>query len=195
LGRRRKIKCSKCGKDLFYLPSNYDMAFKVVCVSCDKNKTKKKDGRKAPAAAKLSKVKRGKRKDIHPSYVFRSATEANFARILEKENLKWKFEEQVFPFFGYERKPFQYIPDFEITKGSKRFKKGWYEIKGWLNSESRSRLRRFKIVHPEEADKLTVVLWRSTEKKNIEFCKKLGYKVMFYDKLTEEYESQIPTWE
>lgn len=195
MGKRKKIKCNKCGKDLFYLPSGYDMAFKVVCVDCDRGKTKKKDGRKAPAAAKLSKVKRGKRKDVHPSYVFRSATEANFARILEKEGIKWKFEERVFPFTGYERKPFQYIPDFEITKGSKRFKKGWYEIKGWMHSESRSRLRRFKIVHPEEAAKLTVVLWRSTEKKNIEFCKKLGYKVMFYDKLTEEYEPQIPTWE
>lgn len=196
MGRRRKIKCSKCGKELFYLPTGYDMAFKVVCIDCGQNKPKKKvDGRKIPASAKFAKAKRGKREDIHPKYVFRSATEANFARILDLEKVKWKFEERVFTFTGYERKPFQYIPDFEVTKGTRRFKKGWYEVKGYMDSKSRSKLKRFRIVYPKEAANMTIVLYRSTDKRNIEFCKKLGFKTMFYDKLTEEFEPRIPTWE
>jgi hypothetical protein len=201
MGRRKKIKCKSCGEALFYLPSGYDMSFTIKCCSCEDNgngkKKLKKKLTKDTAAAKYACVKRGKRPDVHPTYTFRSATEANFARILTLLEIKYKFEERVFAFYNtdYKKPPWQYIPDFEITKGINNMKKGWYEIKGWMNVDSRQKLRRFRQRYPEEAAKLTVVLYRSSEKKNIEFCKKLGYKVMFYDQLTKEFAAQIPTWE
>lgn len=196
MGRRRKIKCNKCGKPLFFLPSGYDMSFAIVCVECDGKKSDKKKSKPVETAtAKFARIKKGPRLDIHPTYSFRSPTEANVARIFELTGTKWLYEERVFVFPDRKIRPFQYIPDFEVTKGTKEFPPGWYEVKGWMNSESKGKLRTFKSKYPEEAAKMTVILYRSSEKKNIEFCKKLGFKVMFFDQLTKEFAARIPTWE
>ena len=172
------------------------MAFTVTCVECDG----KKNGKKKPktvrtASANFARAKKGKRPDVHPTYSFRSATEANVARVFEYTKVKWNFEERVFTFPDRKVRPFQYIPDFEVTKGTKLFPVGWYEVKGWMDSKSRGKLRTFKREYPEEAAKMTVILYRSSEKKNTEFCHKLGYKTMFFDQLTKEFAPLIPTWE
>ena len=199
MGRRRKIKCSKCGKDLFFLPVGYDMAFTVVCVECETKTDSKKKASPAPpvrtATANFARTKKGPRLDVHPTYSFRSATEANVARIFEYSKVQWNYEQRVFTFADRKVRPFQYIPDFEIVKGTVPFSPGWYEVKGWMDSESRGKLRVFKQKYPEEAARMTIILYRSGEKKNIEFCKNLGYRVLFFDQLTKEFAPIIPTWE
>jgi uncharacterized Zn finger protein (UPF0148 family) len=198
----RIVCCNKCGNELFYLKDGYKMACQVVCVACgDKKngkKTKKK-GIKATAAGNFARTKKGKRKDVHPTYSFNSATEANFARILEFLEVDWKYEERAFTFTNYKTKPHVYIMDFEIT-GGRRGKKdgllhGFYEIKGYMDARSRNKLRRLKKNYPEEAAKTCVVIYNKYKKKDIEFCKKLGFRYILYDALTEKYEPQIPTWE
>jgi hypothetical protein len=196
MGRRRKIKCSKCGKALFYMPIGYDMAFSITCIECDGDgESKKKANAPRTAAANFARTKKGPRPDIHPMYSFRSSTEANIARIFEHSKTEWKYEEKVFIFPDRKIRPFQYIPDFEIVKGSKQFPAGWYEVKGWMDSESRNKLRLFKQKYPEEAARMTIVLYRSGEKKNIEFCQSLGYRIMYFDQLTKDFAPLIPTWE
>lgn len=193
------VRCSKCSKELFYLENGYKMACKVTCVECaNKKATKQKKKPIRTAAANFARTKKGVRKDIHPTYSFNSATEANFARILDFVGAKWKYEERAFKFEGYKNKPFVYIMDFEIT-GKKKLpdglEHGFYEIKGYMNAASRNKLRRLKKCYPEEFKRTTVVIYNKYKKKDIEFCEKLGYRYLFYDKLSDKYEPLIPTWE
>ena len=188
------VKCSQCRKSIFYLPDGYKMDLKVVCVACHKDIKKTKKPRQT-AAASYSKMKKGIRKDIHPTYSFRSATEANFARIMNKLEVSWKYEERAFSFPDYKTKPHVYIMDFEITEGCEKLPAGYYEIKGYMTPQSRQKLRRLKKCYPEEFSRTIVVLYNKYKKKDIEFCKKLGYKIMMYDQLTEEFSKEISTWE
>lgn len=203
----RVVRCSKCGEDLFYMPDGYQMAMKVVCVHCgDKRATKKKRTKgKRTAAANFARTKKGVRKDIHPTYSFKSATEANFARIMDFLGLKWKYEERAFTFTqpngeSYKNKPHIYVMDFEILPSRKKkppkgFQAGWVEVKGYMDARSRSKLRRYKKCYPEDAAKTTIVIYAKSKKKDIEFCEKLGFDYIFFDELAKEYEPQIPTWE
>jgi len=190
----RAVKCSKCKKGIFYLPDGYTMDLKVECIACHKG-TKTKKRTRQTAAASYAKMKKGVRPDIHPTYSFRSATEANFARIMNKLGVSWKYEERAFSFSGYKTKPHVYIMDFEITEGCEKLPAGYYEIKGYMTPQSRQKLRRLKKCYPEEFSRTIVVLYNKYKKKDIEFCKKLGYKIMLYDQLTEEFSKEIPTWE
>jgi len=206
MNRYNQVCCKTCGEPIFFIPENYSMGVDIVCISCGTKKTKKKKSptrskTRVTAAANYARVKGGIRKDIHPSYYFRSATEANFARLLNHFGITWKFEERSFTFDGYKNKPYVYIMDFEIIKVDRRkkppegFEAGWVEVKGYMNSNSRSKLRRLKIKYPDEAAKTTVIIYSKYKKKDIEFCEKLGYKYLFYDVLCSEYSEQIPDWE
>jgi hypothetical protein len=197
----RIVCCNVCGKELFYLGDGYKMAMKIVCVKCgDKKSTKVKRGSKTikTAAANFAKTKKGVRKDVHPTYSFKSATEANFARILKHLGVPWAYEERAFTFDGYKTKPHVYIMDFEI-RGRKELpdglEQGWVEIKGWMNPRSRNKLRRYKKCWPEDAAKTTIVIYNKYRKDDIKFCEKLGYKYLFYDELTKKYQPLIKGWE
>jgi hypothetical protein len=192
MGRRKKVKCTKCGTPLFYLPIGYAMSFSVLCIKCEEGKTKKKPVK--TATQNFSRTKKGKRSDLG-DYVFRSAMEANFARILIYLGINYKFEERTFFFHDYKNRPHQYTPDFDILDEKEGFEPGWYETKGWLDSRSRQKMKRFKKNYPEEANKTILVLYRKSDKDAIEFCKKTGYKYMFFDQLASKYAPHIPTWE
>lgn len=83
---------------------------------------------------------------------FRSRWEANFARILEKrkqsgEIIEWLHEPKTFWFEGIKRGCVSYLPDFMVTlpDGSEEF----YEIKGWMDDRSITKLKRMKKYHPK----------------------------------------------
>ena len=193
--------CNECGDELFYLGDGYKMSMKVTCIGCgDKKATRPKRGAKTikTAAANFARTKKGIRKDIHPTYSFKSATEANVARIFKHLSMKWKYEERAFTFEGYKTRPHVYIMDFEII-GKKKlpdgFEYGWIEVKGYMDARSRNKLRRYKKCWPEDAAKTTVIIYTKYKKKDIEFCEKLGYRYLFYDVLTKKYAPLIDTWE
>jgi len=197
------IKCSKCRKEIFYIPDGYTMGLKVQCVACHKNLSTTKKPRMTLSAS-YARMKKGKRIDIHPKYSFKSATEANFARILNFLNLDWRYEERAFTFDGYKTKPHVYIMDFEILgqldtppKGFKNhgFNPGYYEVKGYMKAESRKKLRRLKKHYEEEYKKTTIILYNKYKKVDMEFCIKLNYPYDLYDGLTKKYKEYIPTWE
>jgi len=191
-----KVICSKCKQPAFYLPSKYDMNIPILCIACGSGKKRTVK----TAAARYANIKRGKREDLGDDF-FRSPTEANFARALVSLKIPYEFEKRVFTFANYERKPFQYIPDFKIlphkskSAWGKQFTPGWYEIKGWMNSESRSKLKRFRICYPEEAKKMTVVVYARSDRAAAEFCKKEGFRVLYWDVIRKDFEVKIPTWE
>lgn len=188
------IRCKKCKKIVFYIPDDYSMTVKVECASCHDNYPAAKKT-KETLAQKFSRIKKGKRLDVHPTYNFKSPTEANFARILNSLGCEWTYEERVFTFEGYNTKPHVYIMDFVITKGCDRFHEMYYEVKGYMTPSSKQKLRRFKKQYPEEFSKTVVIIYSKYNKKDIEFCNKLGYKYMFYDELSKEFKDSIPEWE
>lgn len=186
------VRCSICKKIAFYLPTGYSLNIDIKCVSCHEKKHPPKE--KKTNSNVYSKIKKGIREDVHKSYFFRSPTEANFARILKSLKIKWKYENKLFTFDGYKRKPFSYLMDFEITEGNSRFPAGYYEIKGYMNSQSRQKLRRFKKHYPEESNNTTIVIYSKYNKKDIAFCESLNYKYMFYDVLSKEFDA-LKNWE
>lgn len=198
---KNSIRCTKCKTAIGFMPTGYTIDIDILCIECNGGKKRKKSKTKRTASGNYSKVKGGVRPDIHPTLYFRSPTEANIARLLNHLNIQWKFEERSFSFHGYKTKPFVYIMDFEVTKIDNRktlpdgFSPGFIEVKGWMNPASRQKLRRLKKQFPDEASKTTVIIYDKYRKKDIEFCKKLGYKYNFYDVLTKEYKDKVEGWE
>lgn len=99
-----------------------------------------------------SRTKSGKREDLGGQF-FRSAWEANYARYLNwlisvGEVSSWEFESRTFVFHGETRGVISYTPDFLVI-----FPDGhteWHEVKGWMDSNSKARLKKMKKYYPEE---------------------------------------------
>lgn len=114
--------------------------------------TKKKNGTlNSTTSNAYSRTKGGKRKDLNNKY-FRSAWEANIARVLNYLNIEWKYEIKRFVFDNVESEICSYQPDFYLPKLDK-----WIEVKGWMDKKSQLRLQYFKEQFPEEYRKLILI--------------------------------------
>jgi len=197
----QKIKCKTCKQVVIAIPLDYEMNIAIECIHCATGRKKTKT--KRTLSGNYARTVKGVRLDVHPTYFFKSATEANVARIFNYLGLQWKYEERSFTFMhkrddpkkGYKCKPWVYVMDFEILDGDTLFSPGFIEVKGYMDTNSRKRLQRLKKNYPDEFSRTTVILYTKYKKKDIEFCKKLGYKYMFYDELTKQFKGLIATWE
>lgn len=131
-----------------------------------------------------SRTKSGRREDLN--CFFRSKVEANFARFLNHIGIGWVYEPKVFFFDGISRGCISYTPDFYAPQLDK-----WYEVKGWMDQDSTTRLKRFLKYHPEEAAKLVIV---SQSKKTYDAAINLGYDVIKYEGIEKKY-NDLPFWE
>lgn len=195
MGRKEKVRCKKCNKPLFYLSTNYSMGVDIICVECvDGKKSSVKKKPKQTAACRFANVKKGKRPDLGDDS-FRSASEANFARVLKHLGIEYKFEKRTFFFHDYKIKPFQYTPDFQIVgSGSSDWPSdAWIEVKGYLDSAGKGKLKRFKKCYPEEAAKMIVVVHKN--KNALNFLSKNKFNYVIYDDLIKKYSSQIQNLE
>ncbi len=97
-----------------------------------------------------SRCKRGKREDLGDIF-FRSKWEANYARYLnllieQKQIIKWEFEKETFEFKSIKRGCRFYTPDFKVYNNDGSVE--YYEIKGWMDDKSRTKLKRMGIYYP-----------------------------------------------
>lgn len=116
--------------------------------------TKIKNGTLNPQAnngTPYSRARGGKRKDLNNTY-FRSAWEANVARYYNYIGVKWEFEPKTFVFENIKRGSVSYTPDFYLPDEDK-----WIEVKGWMDSKSKTKLKRFKRYYPKEYEKLELI--------------------------------------
>lgn len=111
---------------------------------------------KLQASGKLnnnySRVKNGTVEIAGRVIFFRSSWEANVAAYLqfkkEKKLIKeWEFEVDVFWFDKIKRGVRSYKPDFKITNNDGN--QYYIEVKGWMDSKSKTKLNRMRIYHPE----------------------------------------------
>ena len=98
-----------------------------------------------------SRARRGKREDLDNVY-FRSSWEANYARYLNWQvacgAIKgWNYESRRFTFEGVTRRPRTYLPDFEVEALDGTIT--YHEVKGWMDSKSRSKLKRMAKFFPD----------------------------------------------
>lgn len=135
----------------------------IKLIMVKSNKTKIKNGtlnshknRSNP----YSYAKGGKRKDLKDVY-FRSAWEANVARVMNHKLITWEYEPKQFIFEGIYEGAISYTPDFYLPSQDK-----WVEVKGWMDNKSKLKLERFKQYFPQEYSKL--ILINETEYKNLE---------------------------
>lgn len=82
---------------------------------------------------------------------YRSKWEANYARYLEwlkerGEILAWAHEPETFWFEGIKRGCMSYLPDFRVIENGGAVV--YHEVKGWMNSKSKTKIRRMGKYHP-----------------------------------------------
>jgi len=111
----------------------------------------------------------GKRKDLGDQF-FRSKTEANYARYLKFVNEKYEYETREFCFEKIKRGTRYYIIDFYLPNRDQHV-----EIKGWLDSKSITKLKRFKKYYPKEFNKLIIVK-QSLNDKDMAKLLDIGFK-------------------
>lgn len=130
-------------------------------------------------------TKTGYRADLDG--VYRSAWEANLARVLMSYDITFEFEPYVFT-FPIKRGTRSYTPDFLLTKTSE-----WIEVKGYFDDKSRIKLKRFKKYYPEEFSRLTLIIGGS--RKAVEICETLEVPFLLYADLAKTYRDVIRNWE
>jgi len=118
----------------------------------------------------------GKRDDLNGLYL-RSSWEANYARFLnwrqEKGQIvKWEYETHTFE-FPVKRGSKFYTPDFKVYFHDGHHE--YHEVKGYMDKESATKLKRMAIHHPE-------VILKLVDKKA-------------YADLAKQFMAMIPNWE
>lgn len=132
----------------------------------------------------------GTRPDLG-SVVVRSGWEADMLRILILHKIPFEFESVTFSFPPDSRGRMQsYLPDIYLPLTDE-----YIEVKGYLDSRGRNKLRKFKKNYPDEFSRLTVIISKSN-KPNKQFFQKLNVKnILYYEHLSRLYKEKIPTWE
>ena len=125
-----------------------------------------------------TKVRQGRRADIGDQF-FRSGWEANFARylnLLQKNGdiHRWEYEPDTFWFEAIRRGVRSYKPDFKIwdVTDSEPY---YYEVKGWMDAKSKTKLKRMAKYHPD----VKIILFGKKE----------------YNSLRKNLSKVIPNWE
>ena len=124
---------------------------------------------KTNATELYSRTKSGRRADLGDVF-FRSAWEANIARWLNFNGVKWEFEPTTFWFEKIRRGVRSYTPDFYLPEEDR-----FIEVKGWMDAKSKTKLKRMAKYHP---------------KVNIELLDAKRYK-----EITKSAQYVIPNWE
>lgn len=131
-------------------------------------------------------AKTGKRKDLENRF-FRSNTEANYARYLNFIGIKWEYEVKEFYFDGIRKGGVSYKPDFYLTEEDR-----WIEVKGWFDSKSVTKLKRFRKYYPQEFEKLTLVV---QSKKGVAMAIDIGIPYEDYREIKRKVGRMIEGWE
>lgn len=106
---------------------------------------------------------------------FRSGWEMKYALYLEWQKShgviqSWEHEPKTFWFQGIKRGCVTYLPDFKVTNLDGTHE--WIEVKGYMDSKSKTKIKRFGKYFPEE--KLTVVDGSWFKAKNSKFIPTWG---------------------
>jgi len=151
----------------------------------------------------ITRSKGGIRSDIE-IYV-RSGWEANICRYLiwlkQQRKIKdWKYEVDTFE-FPIKRGGRFYTPDFKIIENDNSI--AYWEVKGYFDQPTKTRLKRFKKYYPKEFKNFTIIIWDPwSESKSaiqaMKFLEKLEIppaRIESYKEIEDKLGGLIPNWE
>lgn len=153
-------------------------------------KVNRKPKKRRGAGNAYQTTRSGERKDI-PGINLASGWESNIIRVLQLFKIPYEYEpvEFEFPPTATGKTSF-YIPDLYLPQTDE-----FLEVKGYLDSRGRNKLRKFKKYYKPEFSKLVVVISRSS-RANKEFFHKLGVKkILYYENISTLYTDKIVNWE
>jgi len=135
-----------------------------------RSKTETKPRYHATEHPKEKKFKQGWRTVGDQKAFFRSAWEANFGRYLQwqkERNLikNWEHEPKTFWFEGIKRGVVSYLPDFKVTTLENDHY--WVEVKGYMDSKSATKIKRFNKYFPEEKLRIVDAKWYKMNSKKL----------------------------
>lgn len=141
-GGRKMAVCEACGRTYTHGAGEAGFVCSLQCWGKVRHKHTK--GSPHPTG------KGGRRADLGNIY-FRSRWEANWARYLNwlKQQGKiasWEYEADTFEFVGIKRGCRFYTPDFKVTNMDQSIE--YHEVKGWMDSRSKTRQKRMTKYHP-----------------------------------------------
>ena len=188
-----------------WLRENKDLPINQLCgeLSKSRNAVKKKlaelSGKTPSKKGKgrtIPKTKIGKRVDCGNA-LLRSAWEANSYRYIKSLSAVdfIEVEPTTFSFapFGVLKGTVSYTPDFKV-----HLKNGdyiWVEVKGYIDRQGKTKIRRFKKYYPEEASKLHCIVG-SEKTSSARFFQDEDIPAFFYyNRIKEQYSKSIPNWE
>ena len=143
--------------------------------------------RKAGPGSSYKNTKTGLREDI--GIVTRSGWEADFLRICKSYNIPFDYEPYTFP-FPVKTGNKGYIPDIYFPNED-----SYLEIKGYFDSNSRIKMKRFKKYYPIEFSQLTIVI-NKFSKEALKISRDLEIPdILFFQDITKIFKSKISNWE
>lgn len=98
---------------------------------------------------------------------------------------------------GVSRGNISYTPDF-LAKCPEGWGESWIEVKGYLDKDSRIKLKRFKRYYPKEFAKLHLVVGSHRSKAAVFAIEELGMsfeRLIFYKQLSKRLKGVIKEWE
>ena len=121
------------------------------------------------------------------------------ARYWNYIKVPWYYEPHEFEFNSIKRGNRFYKPDFYLPKTDK-----WVEIKGYLSSSDKTKLRRFKKYYPKEAEKFQIVIYDPFSK-SVESGKVMAFllddlkmdinNILSYKQINDTLFGLIKNWE
>lgn len=118
----------------------------------------------------------------------RSGWENNVLLWLNHKKIKWEYEPQVFYFEEIKRGTRGYTPDIWLPKENI-----WIEVKGYLSSVDKTKIKRFKKYYPDEFKKLQAIP-KNDKVDSTKFFKSLDIPIYaYYDDIYQEY-SHLKNW-
>jgi hypothetical protein len=149
-----------------------------------------KKKRKTKRGNAYQNTRTGLRQDLN-GIVARSAWEANCMRALGLYKIDFQFEPKQFEFPPTANgRRHIYIPDIYLPKTDE-----YIEVKGYLDSRGRNKLRKFKKHYPDDFKKLIVVISKSNKANKIFFTKLGVANILYYENIKELTADKIALWE
>jgi len=177
IGKKSKVFMNSCSKEYWEKRAEKALQTRIKNGTLNTNKNQ---------GNPYSRTRGGKRPDLDNKF-FRSTVEANYARYMNFLGYEWEYEPKDFYFEGIRRGSVSFTPDFYNKTLDK-----WIEVKGWFDSRSITKIKRFRKYFPEESSKLLMV---TQSRKSHEIALSLGLDCYRYELIFKKFSSVIPSWE
>jgi hypothetical protein len=165
----------------YSIPGRPEDVAKVLLFNENKKQKEKRNTLlKQTGRSPMSKFRGGYKPHLGVSV--RSGWENNVLLWLNHEGIKWEYEPEVFYFSEVKRGTKGYTPDIWLPK-----EKVWIEVKGYMSSVDKTKIKRFKKYYPDQFKKLQAIT-KNDKVDSTKFFKDFGVPIYaYYDDIDKDF--------